>query len=196
MGIDPDDDVLLAPVTAVDGEQRPACRLSDPTSGTSPLLSQTATGRWSGGKPWESQPEGGRRFTSQPDQRPTRRHEPQHAATGTSHTHTHTHTHTSRRFTRATNRLSHPPRNADRTVNIHATATRAAKLALRHYGPDMTGASQPSSLCGGCRGFVSLTARCSRPLLRRTSWHLHSRLLARARRCRSAWLALPRCCLE
>jgi hypothetical protein len=33
-----------------------------------------------------SQPEGGRRFTSQPDQRPTRRYEPEPAATGTSHT--------------------------------------------------------------------------------------------------------------
>jgi hypothetical protein len=62
-----------------------------PSSGISPLLSQTATGRWPGGKPWESQPEGGRRFTSQPDQRPTRRYESQPATTGTSNT--------SRRFT-------------------------------------------------------------------------------------------------
>lgn len=43
---------------------------SRPASETSPLLSQTAAGHRPGGKPWESQPEGGRRFTSQPDQRP------------------------------------------------------------------------------------------------------------------------------
>ena len=32
------------------------------------LLSQTAAGHWPGGKPQESQPEGGRRFTYQPGQ--------------------------------------------------------------------------------------------------------------------------------
>jgi hypothetical protein len=42
-----------------------------------------------------SQPEGGRRFTSQPDQRPTRQYEPQLASTSTSHT--------SRRFRASTN---------------------------------------------------------------------------------------------
>jgi hypothetical protein len=40
----------------------------DPDDGTSPLLSQTATGRWPGGKPWESQPAGGRRLTSRSGQ--------------------------------------------------------------------------------------------------------------------------------
>lgn len=82
VGIDPDDHgcsfLLAFPV----GEQRSACRLSDPTSGISPLLSQTATGRRPGGKPWESQPEGGRRFTSQPGQRPTGSYEHQPATTG------------------------------------------------------------------------------------------------------------------
>ena len=50
--------------------------------GTSPLLSQTAAGRRPRGKPWESQPEGGRRFTSHPDRRPTERYEPRPSATG------------------------------------------------------------------------------------------------------------------
>ena len=59
---------------------------SRPANETSPLLSQTATGRRPEGKPRESQPEGGRRFTSQPDRRPTERYEPQLAPTGTSHT--------------------------------------------------------------------------------------------------------------
>ncbi len=57
-----------------------------PMNETSPLLSQTAAGRRPEGKPWESQPEGGRRFTSQPDRRPTGRYEPQPVPTGTSHT--------------------------------------------------------------------------------------------------------------
>ena len=69
---------------------------------TSPLLSQTAAGRRPEGKPWESQPEGGRRFTSQPDQRPTGRYGSQSAPNGTSHT--------SRRFTASGRRalLAHP----------------------------------------------------------------------------------------
>jgi len=51
-----------------------------------PLLSQTAASRWPGGTPWESQPEGGRRFTSHPDQRPTGRYEPEPSAAGAPHT--------------------------------------------------------------------------------------------------------------
>jgi hypothetical protein len=45
-------------------------------------LSQTTTGRRAGGKPWESQPEGGRRFTSHPARRPSGRYEPKPAAPG------------------------------------------------------------------------------------------------------------------
>ena len=59
---------------------------SRPANEASPLLSQTATGRRPRGKPWESQPESGRRFTSQPDRRPTERYEPRPAPIGTSHT--------------------------------------------------------------------------------------------------------------
>ena len=36
-------------------------------SGITPLLSQTAAGHRPGDTPWESQPEGGRRFTSHPE---------------------------------------------------------------------------------------------------------------------------------
>lgn len=59
---------------------------SGPETGTTPLLSQTAASRRPRGKPRESQPEGGRRLTSQPDRRPTRRYEPGPVPTGTSHT--------------------------------------------------------------------------------------------------------------
>lgn len=49
-----------------------------PDKRASPLLSQTATGRWPGGKPWESQPE-----RRQAIHEPTRRYEPEPAPTGT-----------------------------------------------------------------------------------------------------------------
>lgn len=46
-------------------------------------MSQTAAGRRARGKPWESQPEGGRRFTSHFARRPTGRYEPSPATTAT-----------------------------------------------------------------------------------------------------------------
>jgi hypothetical protein len=55
---------------------RPAaeCRLrAIRTRSAKPLLNQTAVGQCSGGTPWESQPEGSRRFTSHPEQRPAER---------------------------------------------------------------------------------------------------------------------------
>ena len=51
-------------------------------NGVTPLLSQTAADRRPGGTPWESQPEGGRRTTSQPSRRPTGHYEPKPATTG------------------------------------------------------------------------------------------------------------------
>jgi len=60
---------------------------SRPTRGNvTPLLSQTAASRQLGGTPRQSQPKGGRRFTSQPSQRPTRRYDPTATATSTPHT--------------------------------------------------------------------------------------------------------------
>jgi hypothetical protein len=86
LGVEWRDGRLAVPARIFEWEAAAGMPTFRPDKRASPLLSQTATGRWPRGNPWENQPESGRRFTSQPDHRPARRYEPGPAATGSPHT--------------------------------------------------------------------------------------------------------------
>lgn len=62
--------ILLPSVFPLCSETTIGMPTSSPTRADSSVWSQTAAGRRPGGEPWDSQPQGGMRFTSQPDQRP------------------------------------------------------------------------------------------------------------------------------
>ena len=79
----------IHPLAAFAGGSSPleTCRLRDPLGEITPLLSQTTASRQLGGTPrGEPTQRSGRRFKSQPSQRPTRRYDPTATATSNPHT--------------------------------------------------------------------------------------------------------------